>query len=121
METALTPDSLADVGVVAVEMWDQSDAELDAVATAWAWAAYEHPELDLVEHFPGNRLLAAAGVQWAGIEYYPARTSPAGYAAESLPNLLPHAIAALEAAEANAAGNRTLSRPEIGQAVATLE
>ena len=132
-ETPLTAESLADVGVVAVELWEQGDAELEAlsdfvrdgggvvaVATAWAWAIYEHPELDLVEDFPGNRLLAAAGVQWAD-DQYPARTSSAGYAAEGSPDPYTHALAALDGAEAHAAGSLTLTQPEIDQAAATLD
>ena len=132
VETALTLDSLADVGVVAVELREQSEAELEALSgfvrdggglvaasTGWAWSKYLHPELDLVEHFPGNRLLAAAGVQWADFERL-AHTSSAGYAADSAPDPLTHAIAALDAAEAHAAGSRTLTPPEIDQAAATL-
>ncbi|MDE2926522.1 MAG: M60 family metallopeptidase [Acidobacteriota bacterium] len=127
----LTPESLRTVDVVAVKMWNQSDPEIEALSTfvrghgglvtvsvGWAWARYLHPDRDLVTDHPGNRLLAPVGIQWA--DDYLSRTSPKGYAVDGQPHDLTHAGSALDAAEAHVAGRRTLTQPEIDQALDSL-
>ena len=127
VEVSLTPDSLGAVDVVAVVMWNQRSRELDALSkfvrdggglvtavTGWGWAQL-HPHLDLVSDYAGNRLLAHVGIRWS--HDYLGRTSPEGYAVDGPPPELTHAGTALEAVEAHANGRRTLTQPEIGQAL----
>ena len=130
VETVLTPQSLRAVDVVALVMWKQSAQELDALsafvraggglvtaATGWGWA-YLHPDLDLVNDYAGNRLLARVGIQWP--DDWLERTSPEGYAVDGPPPALTHAGTALDAVEAHVAGERPLIRPEIDQALDTI-
>ena len=129
-DITLTPESLATVDVVAVEMWNQPQAELDALAaylraggglvsasTGWGWAQL-HPARDLVTDYAGNRLLAAVGLQWP--YDWLSRTADEGYAVDGPPPELMHAGLALAAVEAHAAGTRTLEPAEIDQALDSL-
>ena len=131
VEVAPTPESLGAVDVVAVVMWDQSEPEIEALssfvraggglvaaATAWAWVPYLHPDLDIVEDYPGNRLLAPSGIQWT--DEYLDRTSPGGYAVDRQPPALTHAGRALDAVEAHAEGEHALTPAESEQAVDSL-
>ncbi len=125
----LGPDSLKNVDVVVCVMWDQSIPQIDALsafvrnggglvtaANGWDWA-HRHPTLDLINDFPGNRLLAPVGIQWANAHL--SNTSPGGYLAQSPPGLT-HTGTALEAIEAHVTGARTLTEPEIDQALESL-
>ena len=131
IEVGLTPESLQTVDVVAVGLWKQSEPEIEALSTfvrgggglvtvsvGWAWARRLYPDRDLVTDHPGNRLLASVGIQWADDHLTP--TSTEGYAVDGQPHGLIHAGAALDAAEAHAAGRRALARPEIDQAIDSL-
>ena len=126
-ETALTPESLGRVDVVAVGLWNQTAAEIEALAefvqaggglvtasTGWGWAQL-HPDQDLVTDYPGNRLLAPVGILWAFDWLVP--TSSRGYLVDGPPSELTHAGRALDAVEASAAG---LTPSEIEQALDTL-
>ena len=130
VDADLTPDSLGAVDVVAVVMWNQSAPEIEALSafvrgggglvtavTGWGWAQL-HPHLDLVSDYAGNRLLAHAGIRWS--HDYLGRTSPEGYAVDGPPPELTHAGTALEAVEAHANDRRTLTQPEIVQALDSL-
>ena len=130
VDAALTPDSLGAVDVVAVVMWNQSAPEIEALSafvrgggglvtavTGWGWAQL-HPHLDLVSDYAGNRLLAHVGIRWS--HDYLGRASPEGYAVDGPPPELTHAGTALEAVEAHANGRRTLTQPEIDQALDSL-
>ena len=130
MEVSLTPDSLGTVDVVAVVLWNQRPRELGALSefvrdggglvtgvTGWGWAQL-HPHLDLVNDYSGNRLLKHVGIQWA--DEYISRTSPAGYAVEGQPHELTDADTALDAVEAHEKGRRTLTQPEVDQALGSL-
>ena len=131
VEVSLTPESLGAVDVVVVEMWSQTVPEVDALgafvraggglvtaSTGRGWADL-HPQMDLVDDYAGNRLLAPVGIQW--VYDHLGRTSGLGYAVEGPPDPLTHARAALDAVEAHEAGSRTMSQLEIDQAIATLE
>ncbi len=129
VEVAFTPESLRTVDVVALgtRTWNRSAAELEALSafvrgggglvtatTAWAWRQL-FPDLD----FPGNPLLAAAGIQWD--DYAPlARESRAGNIADP-GYLLTHAGKAVEAIEAYIAGNRALTQSEVDLALYSVE
>ena len=130
VEIALTPDSLGTVDVVAVVMWDQRVAEIEALsvfmggggglvtaATGWGWAQL-HPRLNLVSDYAGNRLLARVGIRWA--HDWLVRTSPEGYAVDRPHPELTHAGTALDAIEAHAKGRRKLDESEIDQALDSL-
>ena len=132
VEVALTSDALAQVDVLIMTMWNQTEREQDDVgafvraggglvtaATGWGWA-YLHPDKNLVTDFAGNRLLASVGIQWGDFMYIE-RTSESGYAVSGAPNTLTHAIEALDAMEAHDAGSRALTESEVDQALATLE
>ena len=129
VETDLTPELLGAVDVMAVELWSQSEPEIQALsafvrrggglviaATGWGWAQL-HPDLDLVDDYAGNRLLAAVGIQWP--DEWLNRT-PEGYAVDGPPHELTHAGKALDAIDAHENGTRTLTQPEIDQALDTL-
>ena len=121
VEVELTPGSLGGgVDVVAVEMWNQSVPEIEALSafvrsggglvtasTGWGWA-YLHPDLDLVNDYAGNRLLAPIGIQYP--DDYLDRTSPKGYSVDGPPPELTHAGSVLDAVEAHVTGRRTLGR-----------
>ena len=126
-EVSLTPRSLGRVDVVAVRLWDQSATEIDALSafvraggglvtatTGWGWQQL-NPELDLVRDYPGNRLLAHLGIQWAG-DYL---RSGEGFAVGRPPEFT-HAGKALDALEAYVAGSRTLTDAEAEQALDSL-
>ena len=126
VDVALTPGSLGAVDVVALDVWNQSVPELRALqafvrgggglvtaSAGWGWAQL-HPDLDLVNDYAGNRLLAPIGIQWP--YDWLRRTSPEGYSVDGHPAELTHAGKALDAVEAHAAGTRVLTQPEIDQA-----
>ena len=130
VDIGLVPGSLGAVDVVALEMWNQSIPELRALqafvrgggglitaSTAWGWAQL-HPDLDLVNDYAGNHLLAPIGIQWPYDWLH--RTSPEGYSVDDHPAELTHAGKALDAVEAHAAGTRVLTQPEIDQATDSL-
>ena len=130
VETELTPQSLMAVDVVALDLWNQSASELNALSAfvraggglvtagiGWGWA-FLHPDLDLVNDYAGNRLLAPIGIQWPDDWLH--RTSPQGYAVDGPPPRLTHAGTAIEAVEAHAAGTRVLTQPETDQATDSL-
>ncbi len=132
VETVLTLQSLGAVDVVALLPWDQSASELSALAafvraggglvtagTGWGWA-HQHPDMDLVNDYAGNRLLAPIGIQWPPLEWIRG-TSPNGYAIDGPPPASTHAGRALDAIEAHATGERTLAQPQIDQALDSLE
>ena len=128
--TTLTPHSLRAFDVVAVRMWNQNEREITALsdfvrgggglvtaATGWWWAQ-QHPHLNLVGDFAGNRLLAPAGIRWSDEELYakPQR----GFVVDGPPDELTQAGKALDAVEAHATGRRALTQPESAQASYTL-
>ena len=130
VEVTLTAESLAPVDVVAATMWNQTLPEQDAlgefvraggglltISTAWAWAD-NHPQLELVADFAGNRLLAPVGIQWSND--FLKRTSALGFATDAPPNALTHALSALDAIEAHEDGAPTMSQSELDQAFTTL-
>jgi len=130
VEVALTANSLEEVDVVVLELWNQSARELEALSefvrgggglvtasTGWGWA-YLHPDLDIINDYAGNRLLAPVGIQWADDSHD--RTSPEGFAVDGPPPGLTHAGTALDALEAHENGKRTLTQPEIDQALESL-
>ena len=125
----LTPESLGAVDVVATDMWNQNDRELEALsafvrggglvaAGSGTWWADLHPGRDLASEFAGNRLLAPVGIQWSYGWLH--RTSPKGYAALRPPPELTHGGVALDAFEAHEAGRRTLTQAEVDQASYSL-
>ena len=129
-EVRLTQESLSTVDVVALDVWNQSVPELDALSsfvhaggglvtasTGWGWAQL-HPDLNLVNDYAGNRLLASVGIQWP--YDWLQRTSQAGYAVDGPPPELTHAGRALDAFEAHVAGTRVLAQPEVDQATDSL-
>ena len=128
---ALTPMDLASVDVAVVRAWNQTESEVAAVgefvraggglvtaSTGWGWAQL-HPQRELIEDFAGNRLLAPVGIQWVNDYLWP--TAPSGFAAETPPDPLTHALPALKAVEPRGEGGRVVSESGIGQAIATLE
>ena len=130
VRAALTPDALRTVDVVALQMWNQSVPEIEALSaflsaggglvtasTGWGWAQL-HPDLDLVNDYAGNRLLAPMGIQWA--YDWLERTSPVGYAVSGMPPQLTHAGVALDAVGSQANGGHTLTQPEIDQILDSL-
>lgn len=132
VDVALTPTSLGAVDVVALTMWNQSVPEIRALrafvrgggglvtaSTGWGWA-YLHPGLDLVNDYAGNRLLRPVGIQWADDSIRLGRTSEEGYAVDGPPDELTHAGKALDAVEAHEADRRTLTQPQIDQAIDSL-
>lgn len=127
---AITVDDVDRHHVVFFAPWNQSDAEVAALAeyargggtlilatTGWGWAQL-HPALDLQTEFSGNRLLAEAGIQWpyAWLD----RTSADGYAIDGPPSELTNGNAALQAVFDHEAGLRTLSAAELAQASTSL-
>ena len=131
VEVTLTAESLATVDVFAARIWNQTLPEQDAlgefvraggglltVSTAWSWAD-NHPQLELVADFAGNRLLAPVGIQWS--DGYLQRTSALGYTVDTPPNALTHALSALDAIKAHEDGTLKMSQSELDQASATLE
>ena len=130
VEASLTPNSLETVDVVAVVMWNQGMPETEALSafvdgggglvtavTGWGWAQL-HPDLDLINDYTGNRLLAPVGIQWANA--WLARTSPGGYAVDGSSPELTHTGTALDAIEAHVAGRHTLTDSEIDQALDSI-
>ena len=92
---ALTPNSLTSVDVAALDIWNQSESELEALlefvrgggglvtaSTGWGWAQL-HPARDLVEDYAANRLFAHIGIQWP--YDWLDRTSPNGYLVDGPP------------------------------------
>ncbi len=131
VQVALTPESLRVVDVVAMEMRSQSVPELEALSAfvrgggglvtaskGWTWID-KKPPMDSIHDYAGNRLLAAAGIQWDHHDWI-ARTSTTGDAVNGALELT-HAGRALEAIEAYAIGRRTLSQPEIDQSFYSLQ
>ena len=130
VEAALTAESLSAIDVVALRLWDHSEAELEALSafvraggglvaasTGWGWAG-SHADMDLASDYAGNRLLAKVGIGWArGLLK---RTSSKGYAVDGLPPELTHAAKALAAVNAHETGKRVLTTPEIIQATASV-
>ena len=127
---ALTPNSLRSVDVAALDIWNQSESELEALlefvrgggglvtaSTGWGWAQL-HPARDLVEDYAANRLFAHIGIQWP--YDWLARMSPNGYLVDGPPPELTHAGIALDAIEAHAAGRGTLSKQDTHQALDSL-
>ena len=130
VEVVLTAESLRAVDVVAIRLWDQSPAELDALAAfvraggglvtaapGWAWA-WAHPDKERADDYPGNRLLTRAGMRWGPRE--PKPTLSQAYAVDGRPPALTHAARALEAAAAHEAGSQVLAPSEVTQAIDTL-
>ncbi len=130
VEVVLTAESLESVDVVALEIWNQSELELKALSefvraggglvtasTGWGWAEL-HPHLDLTNDHAGNRLLAHVGIQW--VYDWLERTSMAGYMVHGPPPEMTHTGTALNAVEAHENGSRTLTQPEIDQALDSL-
>jgi hypothetical protein len=87
---------------------------LAAAATGWGWASLNSTS-SLMEDFPGNWLLAPAGMVWGG--NYLSRTSSLGFATTTAPSPLTHAASALDAATAT---NRALATAERTQVTSTL-
>lgn len=124
-------DALAGHQVVVLGPWDESDAEVQSLvdfadaggglvvaATGWGWAQL-NPDRDLQRDFAGNRLLAAAGIQWAND--WLGETDPAGgYAVDGPPSSLTSANDALDAALAHESGTRILNPAERAQVSRTL-
>lgn len=121
---------LAGLDVVVLVPWNPSGAEVAALdgfarnggglvlaVTGWGWAQL-HPDRDLRSDFAGNRLLAAAGIQWA--DDWLGETDPAGGYLTAPPSPLTAAGPALDAAVAHDAGDLSLSPAEIAQASRTL-
>jgi hypothetical protein len=117
--------------VVVIAPWNQTPGEvatlaafvragggLVAAATGWGWAQL-NPERDLQMDYAGNRLLAAAGIQWAD-DYLGETAGGGGYDVPGPPSDLTTARPALAAAEADAAGTRVLTPPERTQVSRTL-
>ena len=130
VSVTFTSDALATVDVVVLVMRNLSVSETELLsefvaeggglvtaATGWGWAQL-HPHLDLVSDYAGNRLLARVGIRWAND--WLERTLPEGFAVDGPPPELTHAGAALNAVNALAAGGRTLTEPEMDQALDTL-
>ncbi len=119
-------DGLAGHEVLVFAPWAQSAAELAAVSafvrgggglvaavTGWGWAQL-NPEQDLRRDFVGNRLLAAAGIQWPND--WLGETDPAGgYTVAGPPSELTAGDGALAAAVAHQNGTRRLSPAELAQ------
>ena len=130
IEVSLTPGSLEAVDVVAVVLWDQSTTEIETLSayvrgggglvtavTGWGWAQL-HPHLNLDSDYVGNRLLTHVGIRWS--HDYLGRTSPEGYEVDGAAPELTHAGTALEVVELHVNGKRTLTQPEIDQALDSL-
>ena len=130
VEVVLTSEALRTVDVVAVRLWNQSQAELDALgafvraggglvtaAPGWAWAA-AHRDRELADDYAGTRLLADAGIGWG--RRILARTTAQGFAVDGRPPALTHAARALQAAAAHETGRQVLTESETTQAIASL-
>jgi len=76
------------------------------------------PNKDLATEFPGNRLIAPAGIVWA--EGRLAESAPHGFRTQPPPAELTHATAALAAFEASEARKRILTASETTQISSTL-
>ena len=130
IKASLADDSLGSVDVVAVDIWNQSPAEIEALSsfvsngggmvaatTGWGWAQL-HPRHDLVSEFAGNRLLGRVGIRWA--HDWLERTSAEGYTVDGPPHELTHAGSALVAVETHATDTRALEESEMDQALESL-
>ncbi len=130
VEISLTPDSLATVDVVALVMRNQTIPEIEALlafvrdggglvtaVTGWVWAS-EHPDLDLVTDYAGNRLLTPVGIRWSNARL--TSTSARGLAVDVSPADLTHTGTALDALQAYESGKRMLTDAETGQALSSL-
>ncbi len=87
------------------------------VAGANGVVAQRNPGQDFASEFPGNRLIAPAGLLWGRSPL--SLGGPQAFRIESPPELS-HAAKALAAFEANEAHKRTLSANELAQATTTL-
>lgn len=123
--------AIAGQDVVVLVPWSQSPAEVQALlayvraggglivaATGWGWAQL-NPDRDLQLDYAGNRLLAAAGIQWAD-DYLGETAAGGGYEVSGLPSVLTTADPALAAAQAHDAGGRRLGPGELAQVSRTL-
>ena len=124
IEIDLTRESLAAVDVVALDTdtirhWGAPEIRaLSAfmrrggglVTAGWGLGGWDSPS---------GRLLVPAGIQWSRGAWLE-RTSRWGYAVDGPPHELTHAGRALDAVEAYENGTRTLTQPDIEQAVDSL-
>jgi hypothetical protein len=124
-------DGLTGHDVVLFAPWAQSAAELAAVTdftrrggglvvavTGWGWAQL-NPTQDLQTDFAGNRLLAAAGIQWPND--WLGETDPAGgYTVDGPPSDLTGGDGALAAAIAHENDTHRLTSAELAQVSRTL-
>lgn len=124
-------DGLAGHDVILLGPWNEAPDQIAAIeahvragnglivaATGWGWAQL-NPERDLQMDYAGNRLLAAAGIQWAD-DWLSETAADGGYDALVVPSDLTTAPPALTAAEALDAGARTLTDDELAQVSRTL-
>jgi hypothetical protein len=85
--------------------------------TPWGWLQL-NPGKSLTADHGGNQVLAAAGLVWA--DGFAGRTGDIGYVADRRPGELVHAGRALDAIEAQARGERQLSKQDTAQASWTV-
>ena len=90
---------------------------LVASGLGWGWLC-SHADKRLSTDFPGNRLLAPAGIVWG--DGCVDRTTATGYAVSVSPEPLVHALGALRAVMASDTGTEKLSKQETAQAERTL-
>jgi hypothetical protein len=86
---------------------------LIGATTGWGWLQLNPTKQRPADH-PGHRLMEQAGLLWAdgGLD----KTSPEGFDAKAAPSPLINVTAALDALEAQAKGERTLTKEELAQA-----
>jgi hypothetical protein len=111
------PNSLrGDAELATVAQFVQAGGGLVLADLGWGWLQL-HPGRNLLEHHPGNRLLAPAGIVWA--DGHLKRTADVGFDAQPLPSLT-HAGEALDALVAERSGKGTVGKREARQAIWTV-
>lgn len=99
--------------LAAIQGFMERGGGLIGATTGWGWLQL-NPTKQRPADIPGHRLMEKAGVLWAdgGLD----RTSPEGFDAKIAPSPLVNVTAALDALEAHAKGERTLTKEELAQA-----
>lgn len=108
--------TLTEKDVAPLSKWIRAGGGLITATTGWGWVQ-THPGKNLATNFPGNQLLAPAGLVFSGET--PDRTAPEGYIAENRDLSLLNASAALDAILASTA-QQPAPKATLTQASTTL-
>lgn len=109
--------SLSEKDIASLSAWVRAGGGLVTAGTGWGWVQ-THPGKSLVTDFPGNQLLASAGLVFS--EETPDRTAPEGYLADARDLSLLNASAALQVIVAADAQQTAAPKPALTQAGTTL-